>query len=355
MDKHSYISKGYFTPDEAALAAKRDVFNAKLNPIYRINGNIIFRVNDDGSMTRCAIMDMNDDDIRPYDNETWYSELEEDNEDYEEMEGNYNKLLNLISDTNKKIAAVKLNVSSFVSKLYYGKVKRIREFKHKRAVIASLIVLFTIISIGVIIADFFSEIVPPALSVGIIVFHILIILLCAISFTLVGIAYSKICKQFDMVDTIKNSSEQLSLIHVKEDGVYDFPVDIDLSSIPFIITDVKIGNTYANGNVETPYGNKILSSNSMYLSPRIKIFGINSGTYSLRVRLIEPDGSICKGKTSIGDFTYIIACNSTSGKSDEVNISGWGSSIRGQWRAGQYFVEIWYENTRLIRKPFTVY
>lgn len=141
MDKHSYISKGYFTPDEAALAAKRDVFNAKLNPIYRINGNIIFRVNDDGSMTRCAIMDMNDDDIRPYDNETWYSELEEDNEDYEEMEGNYNKLLNLISDTNKKIAAVKLNVSSFVSKLYYGKVKRIREFKHKRAVIASLIVL----------------------------------------------------------------------------------------------------------------------------------------------------------------------------------------------------------------------
>ena len=242
-----------------------------------------------------------------------------------------------------------------MSKLYYGKVKRIREFKHKRAVIASLIVLFTIISVGVIIADFFSEIVPPALSVGIIVFHILIILLCAISFTLVGIAYSKICKQFDMVDTIKNSSEQLSLIHVKEDGVYDFPVDIDLSSIPFIITDVKIGNTYANGNVETPYGNKILSSNSMYLSPRIKIFGINSGTYSLRVRLIEPDGSICKGKTSIGDFTYIIACNSTSGKSDEVNISGWGSSIRGQWRAGQYFVEIWYENTRLIRKPFTVY
>ena len=40
------------------------------------------------------------------------------------------------------------------------------------------------------------------------------------------------------------------------------------NNIPLIITDIQIGNTYYNGNIETNYGSTIYSRNTMYLKVR---------------------------------------------------------------------------------------
>lgn len=157
------------------------------------------------------------------------------------------------------------------------------------------------------------------------------------------------------IQSIKNISENLATIHCNDKEVFDFVNRLNLSSLPMIITDVLIGNVDFDGNIETAYGKKISESGTMYLKPKVKYFGIKSGIQTLRVRWIKPDGSISKGNTSIGNFSQVSGYNISSGKNDEICLSGWGGKNKGHWFAGQYFIEIWYDDIRLIRKPFTIY
>lgn len=159
-------------------------------------------------------------------------------------------------------------------------------------------------------------------------------------------ASSTISSLRDENNTLKqernNAKKELSDLKSKVSGIY-----------PLIITDIEIANVYDDGDIQTDYGYMIYSYNTMYLKPRIKYIGIDTGYKTLKVKLYRPDGSLSTGSYytySYSDDVYVY-----EGSNNYAKLSGWGNASKGNWSKGTYRIEIWYENTCLKAKTFTIY
>lgn len=123
---------------------------------------------------------------------------------------------------------------------------------------------------------------------------------------------------------------------------------------PLIITDIKIGNIYKGGDIQTDYGKRIYDYNTMYLRPKISYIGLVSGTKTLKVKWYTPSGYLSRGDSSPYGFSqsddeYISKGNNT------LTLSGWGNDSKGSWSSGAYRIEIWYGNTCLKTQTFEIY
>lgn len=125
-------------------------------------------------------------------------------------------------------------------------------------------------------------------------------------------------------------------------------------NVPLIITDVKMGNVYNNGNFETNYGSKIYSVNTMYLKPCIYYVGLTSGNKTFKVKLYEPSGTLSIGSSSPTGFSYQDTGDIYVGE-NTLTLNGWGNETKGHWEAGTYRIEIWYNNQCLFSKTFRIY
>lgn len=127
--------------------------------------------------------------------------------------------------------------------------------------------------------------------------------------------------------------------------------------MPLIVTDIEMANNYEGGTHETDFGGKISSSNSMFLTPRIKCIGLVEGTRNLLVKLYRPDGSLSTGSPSsetpkgysYSSSTYVYEGENTR------ELSGWGNKNKGNWAKGTYKIEVWYNDMCLKAKSFTIY
>lgn len=129
----------------------------------------------------------------------------------------------------------------------------------------------------------------------------------------------------------------------------------DLSSeYPFIITDVKIGNTDFNCNIETNYGDKIYSRNTMYLTPQLSVIGITQGFNTLMIKWYYPDGRLSTGDSSPTEYSQKEEVPIYRGKNNIV-LRGWGNTTKGNWGRGKYRFEVWCGNKCLKTHYFKVY
>lgn len=141
-----------------------------------------------------------------------------------------------------------------------------------------------------------------------------------------------------------NAKSELSSLKNKVSATY-----------PIIITDIEIANTYSGGDVETNYGNTIYSYNTMYLTPRIKYTGLTTGNKTIKVKWYKPDGTISIGSSSPSGFSQSESMYVYNGENNTYTLNGWGNKYKGFWSKGTYRIEIWYENTCLKAKTFTIY
>lgn len=125
-------------------------------------------------------------------------------------------------------------------------------------------------------------------------------------------------------------------------------------TIPFVISDIEIANTSYDGTIETGFGSTIYSSRSMYLTPRIKYVGFTSGSKTIYVKIYNSYGSLSTGSSSPSGYSYSTSLYISTGQNTS-QLSGWGSSTRGHWSSGSYRIEIWYNNSCLKSKTFTIY
>ncbi len=127
------------------------------------------------------------------------------------------------------------------------------------------------------------------------------------------------------------------------------------SSTPFTITSIKIGNQTYDSDIINDFGNTIYSSQTMYLTPKIYYSCSTSGTYDLEIRWYKPDGSLSRGSSSPSNSSYSNSLSMYSGSDKSAVLKGWGGKDRGHWAAGSYRIEIWYKNTCVGSKNFTIY
>ena len=123
---------------------------------------------------------------------------------------------------------------------------------------------------------------------------------------------------------------------------------------PLIITDIKIGNMDENSKMETAYGSKIYSRNTMYIAPSINYIGLKSGQETLKVKFFNSQGTLSTGTTSPAGYSYSNDNYIYTGK-NTMTLSGWGGKNKGHWNAGNYKIEIWYKDKCLSSKSFTIY
>ncbi len=141
-----------------------------------------------------------------------------------------------------------------------------------------------------------------------------------------------------------NAKSELSNLKSKVSNTY-----------PLIITDIEIANVTYDGDIHTNYGNSLYGSSTMYLKPRIRYTGLSSGYKTIKVKWYNPDGTIRRGTSSPSGFSQSQSMYVYSGDNNTYTLSSWGNSSKGHWRRGTYRIEIWYENTCLKSKTFTIY
>jgi len=124
---------------------------------------------------------------------------------------------------------------------------------------------------------------------------------------------------------------------------------------PIQIVEIDVANHDKNSRAITDYGDPIYSSQTMYLSPRIRYKGLDIGkSVKLKMKLYNADGELSVGKSSPSDYSYSCSVYVSNGYNTE-ELSGWGSDTKGHWKAGLYRFEIWYKDVCLKTKTFRVY
>ncbi len=125
-------------------------------------------------------------------------------------------------------------------------------------------------------------------------------------------------------------------------------------TIPFVISDIEIANTYYDGAIETGFGSTIYSSRSMYLTPRIDYVGFTSGSKTLYIKIFDAYGNLRTGSESPYGYSYSSSLYVYTGH-NSTRLGGWGNRTKGHWPSGLYRIEIWYNNSCLKSKSFTIY
>lgn len=175
------------------------------------------------------------------------------------------------------------------------------------------------------------------------ILSILLALFCLIFFIAFLDSYNANSLYYDLYsDYYDKCSEQEEIIESISSGT------------PLIITDIKIGNTFKDSEIETDYGRDIYESNTMFLNPQITYIGLESKAIELGVKLFKPDGTLSRGDSSPKDFSHSDSYVISKGSDLKKVLIGWGNETKGNWKAGTYKIEIWYNNRCLISKEFTI-
>ena len=154
----------------------------------------------------------------------------------------------------------------------------------------------------------------------------------------------------ELNDKISNVTQERDLA-IKEFS--DFKDKLG-KSIPFYITDVAMGNVYFDGTIETKFGDRINSISTMFLTPYISYMGIAAGNRKIFVKLYDPDGNLRTGNSSPSGYSYSETLYIGSGRGQQ-RVMGWGNKEKGYWKAGNYRIEFWYNNSCIFTKTFTIY
>ena len=126
---------------------------------------------------------------------------------------------------------------------------------------------------------------------------------------------------------------------------------------PIFIYDIQVANLYEDGSVETDYGNRIYSRNTMYLGPKIKYYGLENTSVKFLIKLYQPNGVVSTGSSpeSIPSGFSYASTNKVYKSDNTISLTSWGNSNKGQWSAGKYRFEIWIGDKCLRTKEFTIY
>ncbi|MBQ3237800.1 MAG: hypothetical protein IJA98_01860 [Bacteroidaceae bacterium] len=167
------------------------------------------------------------------------------------------------------------------------------------------------------------------------------------------------CKNtLEKVTAYKNETERTILIRSKslQDLKKSHQTEMDKirKKVPLLITGVYIGNTDEKGNTETSFGSTIYSSSSMYITPRLNVYGLKNYTAALDIKLYDAYGMLRQGTSSPIDATYSDTIRVKKGEYGTYTLSGWGSTKRGNWNSGKYRIEIWNNDICLSKYNFTI-
>jgi competence protein ComGC len=147
-----------------------------------------------------------------------------------------------------------------------------------------------------------------------------------------------------------NLKQRVNSLEVDNSGLNQRITSIS-NECPVEISSLKVANVYNDGTIETDYGSTLYSSTTMYLKPQIE-YVLKRPSITLYQKLYK-EGELSQGTSS--PEGYSAKCEFNISNSGVVSLIGWGSETKGNWSAGNYRYEIWYNSTCLKTVDFTIY
>ena len=144
-------------------------------------------------------------------------------------------------------------------------------------------------------------------------------------------------------DTLDNSYKALQL---------DYDNAKAISRI--IVTAIGVGNSASGGAWLNNPGDRLQASQMRYLSPVITYNSTVSEELTFYVKIINPNGSLSTGTSSPNGFSYSTTARVNRGDNQSLSLSSWGNNDRSTYQAGEYTVEVWYNNVQLRTTKVTI-
>jgi len=122
-----------------------------------------------------------------------------------------------------------------------------------------------------------------------------------------------------------------------------------------IVTGLRVGNMDSKGATLTNPGGRLNASQVRYLYPVITYDSLEGQYITFYVKIINPNGILNTGTSSPRGYSYIDSRQVTRGNGLSLGLKGWGNDYAYTYQAGQYTVEVWYNNICLKSEKITIY
>lgn len=120
------------------------------------------------------------------------------------------------------------------------------------------------------------------------------------------------------------------------------------SKTPLFLGDISVRNEGGS------YGSTIYSGSTTYINPKVEIFSLIDGRVDISVKLYTPYG-LSTGSSSSGGYSYSDYFYMSKNATTTCEFKGWGNSTKGNWGAGNYRFEFYYQGKCIGSKSFTIH
>ncbi|MCL2442885.1 MAG: hypothetical protein FWD13_05395 [Treponema sp.] len=121
------------------------------------------------------------------------------------------------------------------------------------------------------------------------------------------------------------------------------------------ITSLRVGNTDFDYRWINNAGSRLTSSQMRYMAPVINYNSSFSGEVTFFIKIIKPNGTLHTGANSPSGYSYSSTERINSGNNQSINLRSFGNSDSSSYQAGEYTVEVWYNNVCLISQRITIH
>lgn len=143
--------------------------------------------------------------------------------------------------------------------------------------------------------------------------------------------------------------------------LYQKGVHIKSGSSPVMRNDILSINSveFANSDEDnknlTQYGNTLYKDDMRYLKARINYEGLASTEQNVKllVRIIDPNGVLCRGDGSPVGFTFTSSIMVKPGK-NQATLSGWGNSSQSSYDEGVGVCQIWLGENKIYQGNYEI-
>ena len=123
---------------------------------------------------------------------------------------------------------------------------------------------------------------------------------------------------------------------------------------PFDLISMEFAFSNYNGDFITNFGDKLYSSKSQYIKPRLNLDIKRDVECKIQCKLYSR-GTLSTGEGSKGGYSYEQDMYLFKTGKMGYPLKGWGSTTPGHWPAGNYRFEVWYKGEMVGEESFRLY
>lgn len=162
--------------------------------------------------------------------------------------------------------------------------------------------------------------------------------------------------EYRLEQSKKDLSKEISITNVLRKDIESLKESLNTigNKYPIIVNSMDVERNDFDSKVWNT-GTYFNTSSTNFVRTKIHFYGIKTDNIELKIKLIMPSGNLYKLNSSPSDCTEKESIYITSGKSSYYTSGGYGYKTSLGWTTGTWRYEIWYRNSLLSTKSFTIY